>query len=406
MTSPHSQLQHNHCYKIQHKLYDLTDFVKVHPGGMDVFHNLKSHTDITPMIYSYHKNPKHILAMLPKYEVSFTDDVITQYDTNYTYDEYCELKKLVYDEIHEKKIPLHWSNEEIAYNAFMMSMYLGMWGHCFWNATDLSYWWMVLLAFMNTGTCILIFHETSHYCGFKNQKHNRLFSQYFPFANVKYWKYHHNYLHHSFTNTEHDHDFNPGQLLRYSKLCKLKYIHKYQHILYALVLFFATFTKRAYFTLRHSNLCFITLLIYFFEFKVYVFYSLMSSMFAIIANLSHIQHECIQLNPEKKNDFLYNQVSSSMNYRTNDPITRFLCFGLDIQIEHHLFPNVPHSSLRKIQHIVRSYCEKNDIPYIEKPTIFTMIHSYMCHLHKMGNPAAAHPSAAPPDGFLQVAHNP
>ena len=85
--------------------------------------------------------------------------------------------------------------------------------------------------------------------------------------------------------------------------------------------------------------------------------------FAFIANMSHIHHECIQINTENKNDFLYNQVSSSMNYRTDDPITRFICFGLDIQIEHHLFPNIPHSSLLQIQHVVRDYCEKNDIPY-------------------------------------------
>ena len=110
------------------------------------------------------------------------------------------------------------------------------------------------------------------------------------------------------------------------------------------------------------------------------------AVFAFIANLSHIQHECIQINTENKNDFLYNQVSSSMNYRTDDPFTRFICFGLDIQIEHHLFPNIPHSSLRQIKHIVLTYCEKNDIPYIEKPSIFPTIYSYICYLYKMGNP--------------------
>ena len=93
-----------------------------------------------------------------------------------------------------------------------------------------------------------------------------------------------------------------------------------------------------------------------------------------------------KINTENKNDFLYNQVSSSMNYRTDDPITRFICFVLDIQIEHHLFPNIPHTSLRQIQQIVRGYCEKHDIPYIEKPSIFPTIYSYISYLYKMGNP--------------------
>ena len=147
---PPPQLQPRYRYKIHDKLYDLTDFVKVHPGGQDMFNNLKPDTNITPMIYAYHKNPKSILAMLPKYEVPSTDartDLIKiEYDTNYTYDKYCELKKLVYDEIHEKKIPLYWSNTEIAYNAFMMSVYLGIWGYCFYYANNLSYWWMILLS--------------------------------------------------------------------------------------------------------------------------------------------------------------------------------------------------------------------------------------------------------------------
>jgi linoleoyl-CoA desaturase len=375
-----------YIYKIHDKLYDLSDFVKIHPGGIDVFNNLKDYTNITAMIYTYHKNPKKNLAMLPEYNIPFTDNIIIKYDTNYTYDSYCELKKLVYNEIYKKKIPLYWSNKEITYNAFMLSMYLGIWSYCFLNAKDLSYWWMVLLAIMNTGWGILVFHETSHYCGFKNQIYNQFISQYFPFTNMNYWKYHHNYLHHSFTNTDYDYDFNPGKLLRYSNSCKLKYIHKYQYILYIMVLFFATFTKHAYFTLRHSNFIFITILIYFFKIKVYIFYSLISSIFAIIANLSHIQYECIQINTENKNDFLYNQVSSSMNYKTDDPITRFICLGLDIQIEHHLFPNIPHSSLRQIQHIVRDYCDKNDIPYIENPSIFPTIYSYICYLYNMGNP--------------------
>jgi linoleoyl-CoA desaturase len=108
--------------------------------------------------------------------------------------------------------------------------------------------------------------------------------------------------------------------------------------------------------------------------------------YTFIANLSHIQHECIQINTENKNDFLYNQVTSTINYKTNNPIIRFICFSLDIQIEHHLFPNIPHSSLRQIHDVVRGYCDKNNIPYIEKPSIFPTIYSYIYYLYKMGNP--------------------
>jgi len=380
------QLQPRYRYKIHDKLYDLTDFVKIHPGGQDMFNNLKPDTNITPMIYAYHKNPKSILAMLPKYEVPSTE-VKIEYDTNYTYDKYCELKKLVYDEIHEKKIPLYWSNKEISYNAFMLSVYLGMWGYCFWNTNNLSYWLMVLMGCFTVGWGVLVFHETSHYGGFKNQKYNLLISHLMPFFNNNHWKFHHNYLHHCFTNTDDDYDLFPNEVFRLSNKVSLTGYHKYQYI-YTNITFtiVGLFARHVNISMRQSNKFVLIILCYILGIKILLFFSVCGFLFASIAFLSHIQHECIQLNNDKKNDFLYNQVSSSMNYRTDDFITRFICFGLDIQTEHHLFPNIPHSSLRQIQYIVRSYCEKNDIPYIEKSSIFPAIYSYICYLYKMGNP--------------------
>ena len=387
------QLQPNYRYKIHDKLYDLTDFVGVHPGGMYMFNNLKLDTNITPMIYAYHKTPKNILAMLPKYEVPITDLIKIEYDTDYTYVKYCELKKLVYEEIHEKKIPLYWSNTEIAYNAFMLSMYLGMWGYCFYYANNLSPWWMVLLAVMNTGICNLIFHEASHYTGFKNQNINICLTMCnYPLVVDSSWKHTHNYLHHSFTNSDYDEDYNYerfGNILRHSTDQKHHRYNNFQSI-YSIVLFTTVFFNKCLvksITLKKPNV--ISLLFIFYMLGFYnssIFYGAASILFVFIAQLSHIQHECIQRNNEKKTDFLYNQVSSSMNYTTDDLITRVLCFGLDIQIEHHLFPNIPHSSLRQIQHVVRGYCDKNDIPYIEKSSVFPTIYSYICYLHKMGNP--------------------
>ena len=380
-------LQTKYHYKIHDKLYDLTDFVKIHPGGIDIFNNLKSDTNITPMIYAYHKNPKNILMVLPKYEIPLNDTTI-QYDTSYTYDKYCELKLLVYDEIHKKKIPLHWSNQEITYNIFMILLYLRIWTYCFCNANNLSYWWMVFLSIFSMGFGGLIFHEACHFAPFKNQKLNSLLSNIYPFANTEYWSYNHNYLHHSFTDTDYDCDLliDKSDYVRYTNT-KLKYNHRFQFIYMFFVFLIGGIISdtKFYFSLVNSYKCVVFFILYYFGIcKTLLFFAVLGFHFSFTANLSHIHHECIQINKEKKNDFLYNQVSSSMNFRTDDLITRLLSFGLDIQIEHHLFPNIPHSSLRKIQHIVRDYCDKNDIPYIEKSNIFININSYICYLYKMG----------------------
>jgi linoleoyl-CoA desaturase len=385
---PPYSLQPRYRYKIHDKLYDLTDFVNIHPGGTDMFNNLKPDTNITPMFYAYHKNPKTILAMLPKYEVSSTnaktDLIKIEYDTNYTYDKYCELKKLVYDEIQEKKIPLYWSNKELAYNAFMLSVYLGMWGYCFWNANNLSYWWMILLGLFTTSWGTLIFHETSHYTGFKNQQYNVLISQYYPFADINYWKYNHNYLHHSFTNTKYDHDTSfIVPIFRVLHNQTLMYYHKYQHIyVWIFNLFVGIFPqKNTFFNILSTHKYCLFLFLFFFNFRyILTFYIAFSFIWMSSVLLPHFQDDIIT---KIGDDFLYNQVSNTINYKTNN-IIRFIVYGVDIQIEHHLFPNIPHSSLRQIQHIVRDYCTKNDIPYIEKPSIFPTIYSYICYLYKMG----------------------
>jgi linoleoyl-CoA desaturase len=380
----------NHLYKIHDKLYDLTNFVKYHPGGEDIFNNLKTKTNITSMIYAYHKDPRIIFGVLSKYEVPFKDDIIIQYDEIYTYDSYCELKKLVHDEMNEKNIPLHWSNQEIAYNIFLFSVYLSIWFYCLCNKDNLSSWWMVLLAIYSLGFWGLIFHESCHFAPFKNQRLNRFLSKTYPFANSDYWSYNHNYLHHSFTNTENDFDTftNPQNAFRLLDVVKLKYYHKYQFTFPLAFFISGIISKRhLYFSMRQSKI-FITLLIlyYFGLVKTIVFFGTLGLNFGFISQLSHIHYECIKINTANKKDFLYNQISSSMNYKTYDPITNFCCLGLDIQIEHHLFPNIPNSSLRRIQHIVRNYCSKNDIPYIEKSNVFQAIYSYISYLHKMGNP--------------------
>ena len=176
--------------------------------------------------------------------------------------------------------------------------------------------------------------------------------------------------------------------MRYSPLYKLYFNHKFQYIY--IIIICAIYGNYLVFLQNIRNKNFIPLsiglaLIYKFGFlKILVFFGCTGFGFTFLASLSHINNNCIQPNNDKKNDFLYNQVSSSMNYRTDDFITRFICLGLDIQIEHHIFPNIPHSSLRKIQNIVYDYCTKNDIPYIEKPNIIYTIYLYYSYLYKMG----------------------
>jgi len=375
-----------HIYCIHDRLYNVADFVSKHPGGTNVFANLKSHTDITPMIYSYHKDASLIFDVLSKYDISANNLVLVTYKTDYNYDKYKELKVRVYDEIRSKGLPLYWSTTEILYNLGGFAAYLGIWAYCIWyNAV--SAWWFVLLATINIGHCALLFHETSHYTGFKNQRLNTLISHIAvaPVLTTEEWKWDHNYLHHGFTNTEFDSDFNGHQLtFRHSQEHPHYFQHRFQHLYAGALMCLGGFSGQID-SIKHKRWNVLLLLFILYRCGFYntlVFYLLSGFLFLFIAQVSHIQPECVN---NKSNDFLVNQVTSTINYRTDNIVTRFLCFGLDIQIEHHLFPNIPHSTLRQIQPVVRNYCAQKGVTYIERSDVFEMAKSYWRHLYKMGS---------------------
>ncbi|MFB2581611.1 fatty acid desaturase [Herbiconiux sp. P15] len=81
-------------------------------------------------------------------------------------------------------------------------------------------------------------------------------------------------------------------------------------------------------------------------------------------------------------DFLSKQVLSSRNIKGNWGMTIFMG-GLDLQTEHHLFPNMPRPSLVKVRSIVREYCATHKIPYTE--TGFFEAHKQViAYMNKVG----------------------
>jgi fatty acid desaturase len=68
--------------------------------------------------------------------------------------------------------------------------------------------------------------------------------------------------------------------------------------------------------------------------------------------------------PNQKIDFLRRQVLMSRNVRGGRALDLAMG-GLNYQIEHHLFPNMPRPNLRRVQPMVRAYCEQHRIKYTE-----------------------------------------
>ncbi|HEU0166581.1 MAG TPA: acyl-CoA desaturase [Chloroflexota bacterium] len=70
------------------------------------------------------------------------------------------------------------------------------------------------------------------------------------------------------------------------------------------------------------------------------------------------------LNNSQHMDFVQQQVTTSRNVRVPRGLS-FLFGGLDLQIEHHLFPTMPRNQLRRAQPLVKAFCARHDLSYQE-----------------------------------------
>jgi fatty acid desaturase len=83
-------------------------------------------------------------------------------------------------------------------------------------------------------------------------------------------------------------------------------------------------------------------------------------------------------------DFLRRQVLTSRNVAGSRPVD-FALGGLNYQIEHHLFPNMPRPNLRRAQPLVREFCRQHGLPYTEA-SLYGSYAEAIRHLHTVGAP--------------------
>jgi fatty acid desaturase len=94
----------------------------------------------------------------------------------------------------------------------------------------------------------------------------------------------------------------------------------------------------------------------------------------------------------EKVDYLRRQVLTSRNVRGGWFVDQLLG-GLNYQIEHHLFPNMPRPHLRRAQRLVRQYCVEQRIAYTETG-LFASYGRALGYLHAIGAPLRAGRQAA------------
>ncbi|WP_403025099.1 fatty acid desaturase family protein [Salinibacterium sp. GXW1014] len=96
---------------------------------------------------------------------------------------------------------------------------------------------------------------------------------------------------------------------------------------------------------------------------------------------------------DSKVDFLRRQVLTSRNIRGGWFMDTFMG-GLNYQIEHHLFPNMPRPHLRKANEIAKEYCATHNIPFTEVG-LLTSYGIVVQYLNRVGLAAGGDPFDCP-----------
>jgi delta11-fatty-acid desaturase len=239
----------------------------------------------------------------------------------------------------------------------------------------------------------------------------------FMFSTPYAWMHQHVIGHHSFPNIEgKDPDlYHAPKYIRHSQDIRHKPPHKYQTITFILtwlvgvpasLLFLGVsqaFNKPSYnrvVTFANSKylntnslrprLAFYTFVVHVIPFilhgitlrgllfsiiPIYIF----SVCFMISSQINHLTpHNHEQFN---KNFFIH-QVITSHDVATDNYLVFLFTGGLNMQIEHHLFPSVNHCHLHKLKDHVRDTCKKYNVNYTESITLWEALCQHVTHLRK------------------------
>ncbi|HAR20424.1 MAG TPA: acyl-CoA desaturase [Cytophagales bacterium] len=271
-------------------------------------------------------------------------------------------------------------------------------------------------------------HDAIHGSFSHNAKINRLLSASFYFigANPYMWNITHNVVHHTFTNIPgHDEDIEvaPG-LIRLSPAEKPTRIQKYQHyyafLLYGLAAISWIFRKDYkkffqkkignYNNSKHStsayfNLFFFKFLYYFLTIAVpiillptvtwwqflfgYISLQLVKGfVIGLVFQLAHVVEGTSFPEPNEEGNieeaWAVHQMCTTANFARKNWLATFLCGGLNMQIEHHLFPKICHIHYPAISEIVRKTAIECGVPYIENKTFVGALASHYAMLKQFG----------------------
>ncbi|HET7046472.1 MAG TPA: acyl-CoA desaturase [Gaiellaceae bacterium] len=118
------------------------------------------------------------------------------------------------------------------------------------------------------------------------------------------------------------------------------------------------------------------------------FAGIMGLVTAVTFQLAHCVEEAEFSAPEEllaeKRVWAVHEVETTVDFCPRNPVLTWALGGLNFQIEHHLFPRVPHTHYPRIAEIVRRNCARHGIRYTVHPSLYSALRSHYRHLRTLG----------------------
>jgi len=357
---------------IENKLYDVTKFAKIHPGGktiLEQYHNC----DATDYFYSIHsQQSRKMLKNMPYTDVEEKDRIP---ESDYL--------KLLF-RLEKTNI----FKADYFFEAIQMLHTIAF----FFLATYYAYSYPLFAACcLGFGTLVggWVGHQADHQRDNWMRPINDYYSTIFNGLSTHWWSTKHN-LHHLSTNEmDHDGDINLAPFIylwtpnKEGDTWNRGIQHVYFSALYSILQIKWQFDSVMWAVKyrRHREL--FGLIIHWIWYatlpwKVWVLGTLITgTISAWVVTASHqaeqkldgkrdfTQEEVVK-SKYQIHDYLTHQVLTTRNIDLHSWFLNYICGGMQYQIEHHIFPRIPLYKLSTVKPLVQQYCAERGIEYREE----------------------------------------
>jgi fatty acid desaturase len=377
--------------QIGDKIYDVKEFVKRHPGGTII--KSKLGCNATQAFNEFHlrsKKANRYLATLPSRPGGPQSDLLNDFDA---------LRADLLKEGYFDFSPFHVLYRLLEILAMTVLGYMLVWRGYYWTG-------MMILG-ITSGRCGWIQHEANHNSLTGVYKIDKLLGSFFfsvgEAGSATWWISSHNRHHASPQHVGYDSDLNTLPAMAFdvvtARLGKPAWL-KFQAFTFVpsvclVVLFWkiwlhpiAILRKRAFsdgaFLVLHYYLWY-----HFFNymgiggmiFSHLVWGSVAGAYLFTNFALSHTHKEVIEVHQQE--DWVRSAVLRTTNIRHNFLVNWFMGY-LNMQIEHHLFPNMPQFRHVQIANRIKALCAKHKLHYDERG-YFEVLYATFKNLHVIGH---------------------